>query len=278
MSRELAPIYIEIENYEKSIKIDKLVLRKITDKEREKIFGIKDVKKENNSYSFNQTKSDFLVKDDFTSNHIKFTNFILESDEDNYLAKNLRSLLLAFNLYTEGRVDAPYQIAKNGVLYDMQTRSYKGNKLVIDSNEIKEVEDIFKLILKNKYEKLTLLLERFRGTYFANLRDENIFIELMSIIESLLDIGNSELSYRLSLYTSYLLKNKCNYEISFKRVKDLYNIRSKLIHQGVLKEGLNKSDLITLRRSVSNLLLLALKEMKQIKNVEIDIKKKLDVN
>jgi hypothetical protein len=160
----------------------------------------------------------------------------------------------------------------------MQTRSYKGNKLVIDSNEIKEVEDIFKLILKNKDEKLTLLLERFRGTYFANLRDENIFIELMSIIESLLDIGNSELSYRLSLYTSYLLKNKCNYEISFKRVKDLYNIRSKLIHQGVLKEGLNKSDLITLRRSVSNLLLLALKEMKQIKNVEIDIKKKLDVN
>lgn len=280
--KEIAPIYLEIKNYEEPLKIDKFKLRKITQYEREIIFGIKDIKKQGKGYAIYETENKYSLINSMYNieyHHMQFANFVIEyeGDDKNYLLMNIRDLLLSFNLYEEGLIDAPYRIGRNGVCYDMQKISSGGKKYVIDSNEIIEVEKIFKLILDNQNEKLKLLLERFRNTHFANLREENIFVELMSIVESLLNLGNAELSFRLSLFVSYLLNNKCNYKASFKKIKNFYNTRSKLIHNGMLKNGLDKEDLIDLRRCTAKLLVLALYDFDQIKNVEKEIKEILSI-
>lgn len=66
-------------------------------------------------------------------------------------------------------------------------------------------------------------------------------------IESLLVDGNSELSYKLSRNCAMLLSNNASeYLTLFKKIRDIYNKRSKFVHNGIV-ENIEDTDVIYVR-------------------------------
>lgn len=114
------------------------------------------------------------------------------------------------------------------------------NPSVLEDYSQMEATDEEKVDLLNKMEdnlsKCTEL-ETIMETYNINLSISNmkiVFLNIVTCLEALLVNSNSELTYRISRSVSVLLS--CNKEQGnelFRKMKELYSIRSTLVHEGV---------------------------------------------
>lgn len=114
------------------------------------------------------------------------------------------------------------------------------NPSVLEDYAQIEATDEEKVSLLNKIEdnlsKCTEL-ETIVDTYNINLSISNMkiaFLNIVTCLEALLVSSNSELTYRISRNVAVLLSNnKEQGKELFNKMKELYAIRSKLVHEGV---------------------------------------------
>ncbi len=235
----IAPIHINVHDFKRSISIGKLKIRKITSEEQRKFFGIYDLKYTDNGdlvgfISITQSNSDFNLRNFPEKFKLYSCQHVVEYTNRDVLVKELSTLLLAFRLYQEGNVFAPLVFYTNteplNFIYPQFTNETK--KYAISTKEFWRIKKIVTLINNNK--SLHLAFERFNNALSNKTNEKNSFIDFVTILESIFleNSGNQELSFRFSLYTSYILKNKLKTATSFKEMQEIYTVRSKLVHSG----------------------------------------------
>jgi hypothetical protein len=125
-------------------------------------------------------------------------------------------------------------------------------------------------------EILNTSISRFHSSYHGNI--ENRIIDQMIAFESLYMNYEQELSFRLSLRTAFLLRNRRNFSKTiFKNMKLAYNYRSKIVHgdnppsRDKLRHIIAKTEEY-LRQSIIKFLTLVSqgKSMKQIREKFLD--------
>lgn len=102
---------------------------------------------------------------------------------------------------------------------------------VVDSNKVPALET-------------ALVMYRRAVSTMESLED---FISIVTALEALFSDGNSELTYKLSLRTAIMLKEKMgNSRLIFDEVKKIYDKRSKLVHVSIIPKSFRK-ELIPLK-------------------------------
>lgn len=145
----------------------------------------------------------------------------------------------------KSEIVSPYRLREQAYDYSLNDaeisdflhfwREYKGTLLEILSNE-------------NKWSNVKLSLDRFNSSYYRP-NDPDRFIDLSIAIEALFskedDISGS-LTHKYSLRLSRLLGSKLNdYEKYYGHMKELYGIRSKIVHGNRKTKDLgSKTDLL----------------------------------
>lgn len=135
---------------------------------------------------------------------------------------------------------AVFQISKEGPIADM-------TRFKLEENEISKAH-LFLVNNKIPFDKpyLQLTFESFELSY----KTHNLglaFLSLMIGLEALLNPGQYELRYRISRNAAVLLgKNYEESESIFKEIRELYDKRSKLVHEGN-KKAISQEDVLKLR-------------------------------
>ena len=139
------------------------------------------------------------------------------------------------------------------MLIDMGNSQYYFNKYKLEKNEIEELKNLFQKV-KNAPEFLRIPISRFNFAYDRR-KPEDKLIDLIVALESLLVKENQELSYRLSLRTSFLLgKNNKERKELFCLMKKAYNLRSKIVHGSKYKNEVKiNNKTIPIYKLVSNI-------------------------
>ena len=268
------PIHITITDISSYSSFSHFKIRKITNKDRLKWFGIDDllvhkigsisaisVSKSHN----NNSRLTYLLTDPEIHKLYK-AQFVLEFDR-NFL-DDIPALLLALRLYRPGDIVAPIIFNKEQTLVQTTGTPLFGKDHSIYSitkKDITKINYLFNLIKKEAGQpKIGKVFERYRYAIDQNTSNETSFIELVSILESLFLNTNSELTYRFSLITSYILMKKLKLYAPFSQMKNIYGIRSDLIHSGKIISRkyikiYSEELLMTLKMYVSELLMWYLK-------------------
>lgn len=238
----LCPININVNS--ESFKIGNYKFRKITNNEQGNLFGISDVRLNKNKkiigVHMTNTKniSNFFLTE-LQVLKLYSCEFVIEfSNKDDI--KEIPNLLLAFRLYKSKDVFAPliFSNQPSGVEVTGEPISCKDSEIYnIDKSEIRHIRNIFKSIKTVDVNSNSfLVLERYKFAIDKNTNNKNSFIELVSILESLfLDHDIHERSFKFSLIISYILSNKIRDNVSFEQIKNIYKIRSGLVHDGKSK-------------------------------------------
>jgi hypothetical protein len=97
-------------------------------------------------------------------------------------------------------------------------------ELLIHLNEINFENQLCNLGLKN-----------FELTY--NIYDYSVkYISLMTVLESIFNKGRDQITHIVSRHLAILVsKNSIEFQSNYKRIKNLYNLRSKIVHGNELK-------------------------------------------
>lgn len=109
-----------------------------------------------------------------------------------------------------------------------------------------------KLVAGNCNDSYKAMIRMYDTSYLIGIC-ESEYITLFSILEMLLGTGNSEITYQISRGTALILSNSADemHEI-YKRMKKLYNARSKYVHSG---KAVDHEQLFELRELVRKVLL-----------------------
>lgn len=241
-----APIIIFTENDNEEIIISSnLKIRKITENELETFFckeitfenqrpcSIKNINKSSIGFWNEIPKSDI---DLFGLNDFAYPYYIIESNDSESISNLIFTLRL---INTNKTVVCPKGTSSNAESQtnyffrpfniNQETFFSTSNILKLKNNEINNVIKNYTVISKSEDDVLKKRLNICLDTE----QDKHIrFIEAVSIMESILCGNDSgELSFRFSLYGSFILKKHC-ISISSKDIKDFYDIRSRLVHTG----------------------------------------------
>ena len=240
----IAPIRIDIPDLKKSISIGKIKLRKITEKEKNKYFNTKKIEYTENGDVSNVTyiapqKIDFIhLHSQLQDYKLLSCQHIVEYIDKDVLIEELKVLLLALRLYQEGNVFAPLVFHPNGnyLNYIYPTFTTETKKYTINIKNFRRIKKIHSQIKQKK--NLAIFFERFNNALSRNTNEINSFIDFVTILESLFLNSSSvqEISFRFSLYTSFILKNKLKEPVTFKEMKNIYDVRSQLVHNGKSKK------------------------------------------
>ncbi len=116
----------------------------------------------------------------------------------------------------------------------------------LESSETSELNS-FLTTTKIPFNVLELELARENYDLSYSVLDLNLrFLSLMNGLEALFNDGQGEITYKLSRYTAVLLGTDFSKsEEIFKAIKELYNKRSNLVHQG--KAQITENDVQTLQ-------------------------------
>ena len=113
--------------------------------------------------------------------------------------------------------------------------------------KLKNLDDVKNLYFKIKnlrnFDTNSLTIQRFISAENKTKLDDKL-LDLMIALESLYDSIQDELSFRISLYTTVFLQKDKEF---FNRIKELYKLRSKIVHgmyveQGILEESVYFAD------------------------------------
>jgi hypothetical protein len=240
----IAPLKIEIPDFNRSIFIDKFRIRRIREIEQRKYLGVSNVKLNDNGNLIGCThhfQSD-SVRDPVLSSmdllKIQGSQYIIECNVDYYMSKRLSDLLLAFRLYRPGGIYAPLIIHPNkaAIQYVHPLFNEDREKYSVKKQEFREIRRIYNLIICSRNSKLPLISERFNNAIGYRTDQKNSFIDFVTILEAIfLNNAFQELSFRFALYTSFILSNKLGEKVDFNDMKKIYTTRSELVHSGKSK-------------------------------------------
>ncbi|HHT9112520.1 MAG: hypothetical protein HZA47_11955 [Planctomycetes bacterium] len=192
---------------------------------------------------------------------------VIRVDRLKGIEQSIRNKIRLLRLFKEGNVflrfscfyymkdsePAVFQIVREGPLAD--TTRFE----LVES----EIANAQSFLANNKIPfgspQVQLAFESFELSYESH----NLglaFLSLMISLETLLNLNNQELSYRVSRNTAVLLGKNCeNSKNIFAEVKSLYGKRSKLVHTGK-HETITHQDMLCLRNYVRDVI----KEMTKI--------------
>lgn len=89
-----------------------------------------------------------------------------------------------------------------------------------------------KLIQNNRNDSYKAMIQTYDMSFLIGIC-ESEYIMLFSILEMLIGTGNSEITYQISRGTALLISNSAEeMHIIYRRMKKLYNARSKYVHSG----------------------------------------------
>ena len=109
-----------------------------------------------------------------------------------------------------------------------------------------------KLNVENRSDNYKAMIRMYDTSYLIGLC-ESEYIMLFSILEMLLGSGHSEITYQISRGTALLLSNSVDEMLQiYKRMKKLYEARSKYVHSG---KAIDHKHLFELREIVRKVLL-----------------------
>ncbi len=133
-------------------------------------------------------------------------------------------------------------------------------KFHLEDNEISDAQCLIDTMsIPFKDGSLQLAFDSFELSYETHSAALN-FLSLMIAMEVMLNRGKDELRYTISRNAAILLgKDKDDSERVFKEVRDLYDKRSKLVHEGSANK-ISPKDVLMLRHYVRQ----AIKEMQSI--------------
>lgn len=245
-SKILAPIVIFTEDDNDEIKItDTLLLRKITPAELISFFGVEVTFKEQLANSI-KNKESVKFWDDIPQGDLKiigidnliYPYYILEANTN----EEIKNFIFAVRLMSEKTVICPKGIKGNAIYlfrpfnFCQKTVLSPKNNIYTIPRDLTHLIEAYKLIHNTQRQKKEILNARLNLCIDYEQNDFIRFIESVSIIESILcGNDNGELSFRFSLFSSYILK-KNEISISSNEMKRFYNIRSKLVHTGKDKD------------------------------------------
>lgn len=188
----------------------------------------------------------------------KTFNNLLVSDE---LSKELELPFAIISLFTNANLDTKELIgfvfeSKNGIfnyrdspkviLNSVQYRGYGSYGTYKDENtqHLKSIQAIIEKGKKGDMDNRIIRSLRLFGVSRLSYKYENRFLMVVSACESLL-LSKDEKDYiawKLSEKTAFLTRDTGEERLKlYKRMKELYNLRSKLIHEG--KEDIKYSDI-----------------------------------
>jgi len=111
--------------------------------------------------------------------------------------------------------------------------SYLDERYTLENSEISSLETFIQNTrLPFAQSFLELAFKNFELSY--QIRDINLsFLSLMISLEALFNPGGQELRYRISRNTAVLLgKDRDDSEMIFSKIKELYDKRSAIVHNG----------------------------------------------
>jgi hypothetical protein len=265
----IAPVSVKITDYKHPIDFGEFTLRKISIKEKNTLFG-KNGKDAPMNFILGEFELDIMSKCDY----------IFTCKDETYLKNNLEKLLLCFKLIKKGDPYCPISYIKSYDPFLLFSSHYKFDNFqyILSENDITEINKLFKILVNTKDKNLVYIIEKLKYVLFTSVPRNNLLVDYVSIIESLLIQGQNELGFRFSLISSYILKNIFNYDgITFEKMKNYYTIRSGLVHSLKLKKGLTEKDFNDLEAYTMSLVKFALFDKDRVLNIEKEILNKLDI-
>ena len=213
----------------------------------------------------NCTVKEIITDDDSKLNYDQIYPYIskIEDDELNYVDKTMRNIrLFSENCFNIKEILFKFKIIDlndNSTIFDnskipLPDKIYDNiPKLQIENNvEATKINNFIKDInskissskfLPKKLPQICFLYDQSYTSPVETLR----FIVCVIGLESILVNGNSELNYRFRRNGAMLLSNNAEeYKDLSKKLKDLYEKRSRYVHDGNI-DNINPSDLIQAR-------------------------------
>lgn len=136
------------------------------------------------------------------------------------------------NIYINGILESRFRNSIGGFVMKNSIEKFINVKIEEKSikNFLDDFENIFNAIIDNKI--LVSIIDIYNSNLYTN-NERIIFINLVSCLEMLLISGNNELRYKISRGVAVLLsEDKESGRELFDKMKILYDIRSKLVHEG----------------------------------------------
>lgn len=254
------PIFLQNKNI-KVLQINKNIkIRKITQKERVEFFGIKKIK-------FGFFHNELLVSKIYLSNTTKgrhdyrewemkhivdqafdifASNYVVEVKNDNNIDKIARNLNLSFNISkptnTRCYLKFEHDVTNDMVLPGFEKPFTSLGYLNLTKRGLKDLPIIYKKIKDlNKKEKLKF--ELFMDGLHNQVSVELRFLSLVMALENMfLPDCNTELRLRFSLRIAKIINEKITKKDKkgvFELAVKIYDIRSKIVHNGCSKKLTN---------------------------------------
>jgi hypothetical protein len=176
---------------------------------------------------------------------------------ENYLEPKIRLMRLfkegnihmpmKYYFFIENDMPKPFMSKGSGLFTHIRPMS---SEYTVEESEVPSLE---KFIQDTKLpfhsEFLQLAFENFELSYQVPITNLS-FLALMNSLEALFNRGQAELNYTISRSVAVLLGKDMNEsKIIFKKMKELYDIRSDIVHARKLK-GASERELLNLRHYV----------------------------
>jgi len=234
-STHYVPFKIEIIDYDKPIQFGNTVIRKMTGDEIFEFLGIKEAVIDENG-----RPGDIILRNVDSSTHESVPHelfgalYLIEFQNNKEFHSNNSILLSAFRIYRTGDVFAPWAYTKGRLSISYSHPEFTNYQVIyrIKEKEINDVYSIYKRLTESTSEKTKLIIERFNNAIASTTSLQNCFVELTSILESILVNESFELRFRFSLYGAFILSQIGESKFSVKELQKIYDIRSQLIHTG----------------------------------------------
>ncbi|MCP4050491.1 MAG: hypothetical protein GY730_07285 [bacterium] len=144
-----------------------------------------------------------------------------------------------------------YSIARSQTIFDFMVPD-SGCKIykLSSRTDINRIKKYIKMLVdirdNNNYEEIRLAIRRFNLSYSRHHLEDRL-LDLVIALESSVLFGiKQELRYRLALRGAFLLKKKYSKLTSSKLLKKIYDVRSKVVHDGkVLAQCFQDKQLIS---------------------------------
>lgn len=198
----------------------------------------------NNYFSSNiLTEKEFVFLKKVNNFQLKIVNNQIEAHITNDLQNITSNLIQQLRLYKQGDVSScfEFQIDKDSrkIMQIRTLNNYplKNNKMFLTKGDVLKFSEIFNTDFKvNNLSELAL--NNFNLSY--NIDDTKTkYITLMTCLESLFNQGRVQITHTVSRHLALIIsKNLDEFNLEYTRTKQLYGLRSAIVHGSSTKENI----------------------------------------
>ena len=267
--KSVSPILLRINNYITPIIIDKFEIRVANSLEKKKIYN--EIKKEESLI--------FQTLGEFDLELLSKEKYVISSEEDEYSKLNIKYLLLSLRLVQNSDVYCPILYTNLEEPYLLLSSNYKwlNKDYILENKDISQINKLFISMKNNQQNNINFVLDKLNYSLFHFQPNSTLFLDYVSILETLILKGHNELRYKFSVYVSYILKEYCDINVKFSEIREIYDKRSEIVHS-LKSENIDSKLLLKLEYYVVNIVQVALLNYDVINNIEQIILKKLELS